>query len=253
MKNTAKTLGAALFWLLVWEGLALAVGKELLLPTPAAVLRRMGALALTAAFWQTVGASVARVLCGILAAIASGVILAALCVRVAALDALFRPLLAVVKATPVASFIILALLWMGRNVLPAFISALIVLPVVFTNVSAGLRGVDPELSEVARLYRFSRGKVLLKLYIPSVLPWFLSACRGALAMGWKAGIAAEVLTVPAVSIGKMLYESKLYLETVDLFAWTGAVVLCSVALEALVLSAAARLERRLRSRREGPP
>ncbi|MBR1497912.1 MAG: ABC transporter permease subunit [Oscillospiraceae bacterium] len=242
----AKTLAAVLFWLLVWEALALAVGKELLLPAPTAVLRRLCALALTASFWNTVGMSVARVVCGILAALALGTALAALCCRMPLLDALFRPLLAAIKSTPVASFIILALLWMGRNVLPAFISALIVLPLVFTNVCAGIRAVDPELREVARLYRFSPLKTLTKLYVPSVLPWFLSACRGGLAMGWKAGVAAEVLTVPAISIGRMLYESKLYLETVDLFAWTAAVVLCSVLIETLVLRAADFWERRTR-------
>ncbi|MBR1659015.1 MAG: ABC transporter permease subunit [Oscillospiraceae bacterium] len=244
---------AILFWLLVWEGAALAVGKELLLPAPPAVLCRLGELALTAPFWRAVGASLGRVLCGIAAALLGGTVLAALCFRLPLLDALLRPLLTVVKSTPVASFIILALLWMGRDLLPAFISALVVLPAVFSNVSAGIRAIDPELAEVAWLFRFSRGRTLTVLYVPSVLPWFLSACRSALGMGWKAGIAAEVLTVPAVSIGKMLYESKLYWETLDLFAWTAAVVLCSLLIEGLVLAAAGGLESRFRRGEEAAP
>ena len=247
MKRLAKTIAVLAFWLLIWEALALAVGKELLLPQPWTVLRRLGELALTAAFWRTAGASLGRVVCGILAAVAAGTLLAALSCRFPLLDALLHPLLAVVKATPVASFIILALLWMGRSVLPGFISALIVLPVVFTSVSAGIRATDDELLEVAKLFRFSRAKTILKLYVPSALPWFLTACRSSLGLGWKAGIAAEVLTVPAVSIGKMLYESKLYLETVDLFAWTAAVVLCSLLIEKLVLAAAKPVERRFRA------
>ena len=75
------------------------------------------------------------------------------------------------------------------------------------------------------------------------MPHFLSACRTALGLAWKSGIAAEVLTVPALSIGKMLYESKLYLETVDLFAWTVMVIACSLLIEKVLMAAVARLGR----------
>jgi NitT/TauT family transport system permease protein len=50
-------------------------------------------------------------------------------------------------------------------------------------------------------------------------------------MAWKAGIAAEVLLQPLVSIGKMIFEAKYTLETVDLFAWTVIVVVLSVLIE----------------------
>lgn len=240
-----KTAGTALlvlaFWLLVWQGLALAVGKNLLLPAPLTVLRRLTELAAAAAFWRAVGISLLRILCGVVCAAVLGAVLAALCARFRWLDALFSPLLTVVKSTPVASFIILALLWMGRSVLPAFISALIVLPVVWINVRDGIRETDKDLLEVARVFRFFRAKTVLRVYVPSALPWFLSACRSSLGLGWKAGIAAEVLTVPAISIGRMLYESKLYWETADLFAWTVVVILCSLVIEKLVMSALEKL------------
>ena len=112
---------------------------------------------------------------------------------------------------------------------------------VWANVGAGVRETDRELLEVARVFRFSRRKLLRRVYVPSVLPYFLSACKSAVGLGWKAGVAAEVLTVPAVSIGRMLYESKLYLETADLFAWTAAVILCSLLIEKLVMAAVGRL------------
>ena len=54
-----------------------------------------------------------------------------------------------------------------------------------------------------------------------------------------------MLTVPARSIGRQLYESKLYMETVELFAWTAVVVLCSLAIEKLLSAAVARLSKRL--------
>ena len=229
---------------------------ELLLPGPLAVLLRLGELASTLPFWRTLGVSLLRIACGVLGAVLLGTLLAALTARFPALGALIRPPLAVVKATPVASFIILALLWMGRDLLPGFIAALVVLPTVYANVSAGIAALDPALLEVARVFRLSPGRRLSRIYAPGVLPWFVSALRSSLGMGWKAGVAAEVLTVPARSIGRQIYESKLYLETVDLFAWTAAVVLLSLGLETLLTALAKRFvsSQKIQSgREEGKP
>lgn len=235
LKKTLQGLAAALFWLLLWAIAARAVGKELLLPSPLRVLRCLLSLAATPGFWQTVGCSILRVLCGLVGGTLLGVLLAALTEASALAKALLAPLMTLVKSTPVASFIILALLWLGRSVLPAFITGLMVLPVVWANVSAGIRGQDRQLLELARVYRLPKRRVLRRITIPTVLPHFRAALASALGMGWKAGIAAEVLTSPQLSIGKMILESKLYLETAELFAWTAAVVLLSLAIERVLL------------------
>ena len=149
----------------------------------------------------------------------------------------------VVKSTPVASFAILVLVWLPRDLVPVCISALMVLPVVWANVCAGIRGTDASLLELARVFRLGRWRVFRRIYLPSVLPGFAAACRSAVGFGWKAGIAAEVLTVPRESMGRMIYESKYYLQTEDLFAWTLAVILLSLAIERLLLLALGRLSR----------
>ena len=64
----------------------------------------------------------------------------------------------IVRATPVASFILLVLLWTGRNQVPAVISGLMVLPVVWENLTQGIRSTDRQLLELSRAYRFSRGR-----------------------------------------------------------------------------------------------
>lgn len=240
-KSAGKNLTVLVFWLLVWELLALRVNSALLLPAPASVARRTLELVLTARFWRITGLSLARILCGVAAGAALGTLTAALTARFAALRALLSPLLTAVKSTPVASFIILALIWMGRDTVPCFIAFLMVLPMVWTNVGAGIEQTDPLLLETARVFRFSRRKTLRLVYAPSCAPYFVSACRAALGLGWKAGIAAEILTVPQSSIGRMLYESKLYLETTDLFAWTLVVILCSLIIEKVLMAAVGRL------------
>ena len=240
-KKIIRALAALLFWGAVWALLASLVGQELLLPGPAAVLRRFLQLLTSGSFWQTVLTSLLRVLCGIVAAALLGLLLAAAGAASPFVDAVIRPFMTVVKSAPIASFIILALLWLGRDVLPAFISGLMVLPVVWANVSTGIAQTDPQLLELVRVYRLPASRVLRQIYIPSVLPHFRAALLSALGFGWKAGITAEVLTVPKHSIGRVIYESKLYLETTELFAWTLAVLLISLLIEHLLLRLIARL------------
>ena len=235
VRKLLRTPAVFAFWLLVWALAAAAVGQELLLPSPVQAARELIGLTRMPDFWLTIGRSVLRVLTGILSAVCLGVGLAFLTHKSAVMNALFSPVMTLVKSTPVASFIILALVWLGRSVVPVFISALMVLPVVWANVSAGLKGIDPQLLELARVYRLPRGRVLRRITWPSVLPHLRAALRSALGLGWKAGIAAEVLTVPPYSIGKRIYEAKLYLETTELFAWTAAVILVSLLIEKLLL------------------
>ena len=235
VRKTLRTIAVLLFWLLVWALAARTVGQELLLPSPLQTAQKLLSLMMTADFWLTVARTMLRVLAGILAAVVLGVLLALLTHWSALARALLSPIMTLLKSTPVASFIILALVWLGRSAVPVFIAGLMVLPVVWANVSTGLARVDPQLMELAAVYKLPRARILSRIVWPSVLPYLRSALRSALGLGWKAGIAAEVLTVPPYSIGKNIFESKLYLETTELFAWTVAVVLLSFLIERVLL------------------
>lgn len=225
-----------IFWVLVWWIAAAIFGKPLLLPTPPAVLTALGALALKGEFYATLLFSLSRILFGILLALLAGALLALATVKSALLHQLFSPLLSAFKATPVASVIFLMLLWVGRQRVPAVIAFMMALPIVWANMREGLLQTDKSLLEMASAFGVPRGRVLLSIHLPSVKPYFLSACRASIGVAWKAGIAAEVLCVPERSIGRAIYEGKLYLLTEDLFAWTFVVILISVLIEWGILS-----------------
>ena len=238
-KNTrlspALRLGAVAVWLLLWQLASMAVGLPLLLPSPLAVLLRLGQLCTGADFWLTVASSLLRILLGFLLGVLFGTALAGLCWRFRLIDALARPLLGVLKSTPVASFIILALVWVKTTWLPTVISFIMVLPLIYANVREGIDSADRQLLEMAQVFRLSRRKTFRYCYLPAILPFFLSAISSALGFAWKSGIAAEVLGRPARAIGSQIYDSKIYLETPDLFAWTLVVILLSVLLERLAV------------------
>ena len=228
-------LPALVFWMAAWWIASTALGNPLLLPGPLQVLRCLTGLMGTAAFWQTVAVSIGRILLGVVLAVALAVLLAVLTSLSSLLETLIAPAMTAIQATPVASFTILVLIWLDRDWVPVLICGMMVLPVVYGSVSTGIRTVDSQLLEMAKVCKLPRLRILRRIYIPSVMPFFRTSCSSALGLGWKAGIAAEVLTVPKQSMGRMISEAKLYLMTEELFAWTLAVILLSLLLQKIML------------------
>lgn len=219
------------FWMAVWYGLSAALGRALVLPTPLAVFGKLISLLPTCDFWMSCAGSIARIFAGLLAGIAAGVLLASLCAANKLMNAIFSPLVSVIKATPVASIIILMLFVMAKGAVPMVAALLMVIPIVFGNVKKGIAAVSEDISEVAEIYEFGFGKRLKYLILPSVFPYFSAACRSALGLAWKAGIAAEVICYPKHSIGANLNNAKVYLESEELYAWTIVVIVISVLIE----------------------
>ena len=88
---------------------------------------------------------------------------------------------------------------------------------------------------MAKVFRVPLTRQLRGIYLPAVLPHFRSAASLGLGLCWKAGIAAEVIGLPAGTVGEALYNAKVYYETADLFAWTVVIVAMSVVVEKLFL------------------
>ena len=233
-KKTGRSIAVLLFWLAVWAIAAHWVGKELILPDPLATLRRLWQLIGTGEFWQSTLRSLLTILLGFAAGTVFGTLLAVLTARFSAAKALCSPMVSVVKATPVASFIILALVFLRRAAVAPFIASLMVFPILWGNVSEGIRHTDPKLLEKAKVYGVPKAWHIRYIYIPQVFPYFRAGVCTALGLAWKAGVAAEVLGTPTGTIGEKLRDAQIYLETADLFAWTVVVILLSMIVEALL-------------------
>ena len=233
-KNSLKKISVIILWIFIWQLISLFVNKDILLPAPIAVFKRLYTMLFDYGFWQTAVLSTLRIMEGFLSAVLLGTLLAIATCKSKFLNEIMLPLLNTIKATPVASFIILALVWIPSGIIPSFISFLMVLPMVWANLSQGITNVDKSLLEMAYVFKLKRFKKFKDIYIPSVLPYFMAACTTGLGFAWKSGVAAEVIANTKISIGSQIYKSKIYRETVDLFAWTVVVILISVVLEVLM-------------------
>ena len=224
--SAAARIFAAALALCVWQAGAAALGNELLLVTPVAVARRLCELIVTADFWATLGFLLALALAGILAALSAAVPF---------IETLLRPYVAAIQSVPVASFIVIAFLWLSARRLSTFIAFLMVFPVLYTNLLQGIRAADRNLLEMADVFRLSPGRRVRCIFLPALRPALFAGCRVALGLCWKAGVAAEVIGVVARSVGGKLYDAKAYLEIADLFAWTVVIVAVSALFERVFL------------------
>lgn len=230
-----KKIAVICFWVFIWQLLAITIGHSMLLPTPWNTLKTAVELALTPQLWTRAFFSMLSIVQGFILGILFGSIMAILATKFPFFKELFQPVILLAKVTPVASFVILALLWLPSNRLPIFISFLMVLPIIYTNIVQGILQTDPELLEMAQVFRLPFYKRLSAIYLPSVYPYLYTACSVALGLAWKSGIAAEVIALPKNSLGEALYQSKVFLDTEEMFAWTAVVILCSVLLEKTTL------------------
>ena len=210
-KRRLQLLAASVFWLGVWQAAAMAIGQEVFLVSPAQALGTLVQLLPQAEFWQRVAFSAGRILLGFGLGALSSAVLAVAAEKWEWVDALLAPVMQLVKATPVASFIILALVWVSGSSLSVLISFLMVLPVLYGAVRTGIGSADRRLLEMAQVFRLPLGRRLRAVWLPAVLPAFRQGCSVALGICWKSGVAAEVIGLPDGSIGDALYRAKITL------------------------------------------
>lgn len=244
VKKILRAGGALVFWIGLWAIISLKINRAVLVPSPASVLRRLLELLAEKSFYITVSQSLVTILAGFVLGTVFAVLAAVLCHLSKTADAIISPALTVIKSTPVASFIILALVFIGKRYVPALICFMMVSPVVFGSVTNGISLRNGDCLEMLGAFRINPMRKLAVFDIPSILPFLGEGCCTALGLAWKAGIAAEVLCTPQDTIGLKLYESKVYLETTDVFCWTLVVIILSLVLEKLLKAFVSRSKRR---------
>ena len=232
-KKLLKLSLVILFWLGVWQIAASLANRGLIIdiPTPITTLAALIRMAPKRSFLLAVIGSVGRIVLGYLIAAVSGVLCALAAHRLPLFRALTAPILQMIRAVPVAAFIILVYLWLKEGAIPVFISFLMVFPLMWANTEAGLAAIDTKLIEMARVMELPRKSILRHIIFPAVLPPIAAALTTGLGFAWKSGVAAEVICRTGDSVGNLLWASKTSVEYDEVFAITAVIVVLSVLLE----------------------
>ncbi len=234
MQKVLKIIVPAAAWILIWQLVAVIVHNRIILAGPVDTLRALAGLCGTAAFWNSVLQTTLRILLGFFIGSAAGIGLAYLAYRYEGVYLFLRPFVSALKSVPVASFVILLLIWFGSRNISVIICAMVVFPILYLSSYEGLSSTDIRLLEMARVFRMPTSRTIRYIFIPQLMPFLRSAFKLAIGMSFKSGIAAEVIGQPLNTIGNGLYLAKVYLETGELFAWTIVVVLISFICEKII-------------------
>ena len=231
MKAVAAVGAVAAFWLAAWMLVAALVAQPLILPGPGAVVAALLRLVCDGGTWAILVGSGARILGGLALAAVCGGVLAGVSSRSRAFARLVAPALSFVKATPVACVVVLLLIWLGSARVSIAAVFLMALPGVYFSLVEGLAQVDKPLEQMFRLHGVRGWRLFCAHTWREVLPFVLSCARAVIGMGWKAGVAAELIGMAVGTVGERIYQAKLLIETADLLAWTVLVVAVSWACE----------------------
>jgi len=246
MKNFISSVKyplAIIFWLAVWHIASLIIASPIILVSPVAAFARLFELAADTAFWRSISFSVIRIIFGFILALILGVLLASITSKSKALYILFLPALNIIKSIPVASFTILALMWIVSHNLSVFISFVTVLPIVYFNTYEGIKNTDEKLLQMAKVFEVPVYKTILHIYLPLILPYVISAAASGLGFAFKAGVAAELIGLARNTIGFNLHTARIFLQTADVLAWTIAIVILSYIMEKIFLLGLKKVEK----------
>jgi len=233
LRNKNKLL-IILFWIFVWEILSLIIAQEIYLPSPHAAFSALMNLLISKDTYITIYYSTYRTLAGFFLSCVFGIFLGIISGIHKTVYNLLNPLIVIIRTIPVMSIIIIAIMWFKDTNVPIFVAFLMCFPIIWTNTVSGILSTDVKLLQMCEVYKIKKSRIISSVYFYSSLPYIKAGMVSALGIGWKVTSAAEVLSLPKYSIGRFLYDSKVYLEIPDLFAWTIIIVSLSFLFESLL-------------------
>lgn len=215
------------FWLVVWQVASMLDSSGILLCGPLDALLALCRLSSTQTFWSSIWFSTLRIVAGVLLGYIIAGALAAASWHTSTVRILLQPALLAIKSTPVACVVVILLIWTGAANVSVITVPLLVVPAIYFALCAGLDNMDAGQRDLFEIFGVRGRRRFFALIWPAILPYLEAASSTVLGMSWKAGIAAELIGVPAGSLGERIYQAKLLLETPDLFAWTFCVICLS--------------------------
>lgn len=239
LKKIIKTVLIATFWILIWEAASRLVSRNnelllLILPSPFTVFKTWTKIAFTSTFIKAEALTLARIFAGFIIGSVLGFVVGIITHISNLFYSLLSPILKIIRAIPVVAIIILMYLFFDSSTLPVLIVCLMVLPLIWQTVHDGLTNTDKSLLEMARVFNLTNIKTLTKVKLPSITPNLITACVNALGLAWKSGVAAEVICLPKVSLGTMLWQGKGSVNFDEVYAVTLTVVVLSIIIEILL-------------------
>jgi len=230
-KKRILNIASVLFLLVVWKILALYFHSAFIIPHPEDTFVTVLQLFTDKDFLVVAGSTVLRGMVGFVISFFLGLAVGIIAGISPGFNALITPLLVTVRSVPVISLILLALIWFDPGTVPVFIAFLTMFPFICTNVSDGIKSVDPGLVGMAVFYKVNKRRIITGVYLPAIVPFIISGASSAMGIGWRAIIIGEVLSQPVYGIGTKMQVAQTFLNVDAVIAWTLIAILISFVFE----------------------
>ena len=185
--------------------------------------------------WKNLAITLERVTIGFALAAVISVPLGIMLGAVRWLGEFFEPVLPVLNTVSSAIWAIFAIIWFGiSNATTIFVVFMTAMPLIITNVWQGTKSVNADFIELAHTLRMPGWKVMTKIYLPTIMPFFFSGARLAFGFGWRVSLVAETLGASS-GVGYRLRQAADLIQTDQVFAWTITMIAMMAALEMGVL------------------
>lgn len=231
LQNKKRKIIIALVWLVIWQIMASLIGEEILLPSPFLVLQKFFELIVTKEFYITILSTFGKIFIGFVFSICLGLVLAYFSYKYDLFYEFINPIIVIFRSIPLASLVIFLLFWINTKNLSILISFIMAIPIIYTNTYVGLKSIDKKLLQMASIYEVKEIDKLKYIYLIKAKDFIKSSIISVSGLVLKAGIAGEVIGLPDNSIGKNLYNTKIYLDMPSLLAWTLSILILSFIFE----------------------
>jgi len=190
-----------------------------------------------------IAVTLARVIAALIASFVLGVSLAMAMYRSEALDNYLHPMIRILMAVPVVSWILFAVLWFpGVEFRIGFVLVVVCGPVFLIDSLDAMRGVPRELRHMMQSFRPTTLQYFRKLILPAIVPTLFTSWKVNISLAIRVVTIAELVGA-VTGIGHQLSVAQELFSVADVFAWTIVLVVLLFLLEALVARVEARLLR----------
>ena len=223
-----RRLITVLVIIILWQGLALLINNDILIPLPWNVFKQMLTNIVTPSFYYTVLVTIVRMLKGLLVALVSALILGVLGGIYQRIADYFSIVNDIIKTIPNISYIIIVLIWLGSEGSVTVVTFFILFPGLYANILLGMNSLTQDLKDVMAIYPETLFNKIKKVYLPQIVPYLLSGLKVAFGLGFKVSVMAEILSQVRVGIGKQIYYARNMLDMTSIISWTLWIIVISL-------------------------
>lgn len=206
-----------------------------ILPGPGRVWQALELIAANGDLWNNLAITFWRVAVGFVVAALIGLPFGIVLGANKRTGEFFEPVIPVMNTVSSAIWAIFAIIWFGiSNATTIFVVFMTAMPLIITNVWQGTRTVNADFIELARVVRMPNRKIMAKIYLPTILPYFFSGARLAFGFGWRVSLVAETIGSSS-GVGYRLRQAADLIRTDHVFAWTLTLVIMMATIEMGIL------------------